>query len=681
MKSSARLLRILQFLLMKKQTTYKEIEECLSLSQRVIRYEIENINNLLLILDYPQIEKGSKGSLVLESGDEENIIRKIAQIAKPSAEERKEYMMYKLLMENKLTLQHEMEEFDVSRNTLRRDLKEIRNELMTEKIYMKDYMLDEPEEGVIRQYLLKCYFREYPILFEKDADDEHCSLIQQYIRQDFREIDVAQVLTFTECINRVKELSNNDYLISCILIAYQRIKRQHPIKCENRDFLMNTSEFELIQEHIDILEDCFSLKFSDDECAALCDCVLGFTENTYDAYMDSDLYDNLTQPLNFVRKFIKNVGKEINCDLTQDSKLLEGLDYHFRSLIYRVKNGIASEDVLYFEAAEQYPELYQVIESQLKEFEELLDTKVSKEEISLFVIHFLGAIRRNENQHIQEKKIVLLCGNGYGTSTVLQHLMESNYYVEVVDTISYYQVKSYNFQKIDLLVTTIEISFELSEQLSVPVIMVSPFLTLQDDEELKIFGIQRKTKMSDPPMQMMMALINKYAVIKDQKRLEEGLQELFDEQNEDQKHSLFQCLEDKNIIVMDTVSSWEKSLQICGNYLIQEDAIREEYMKEIFNTIENFGAYFVLRNQVAMPHGQPGCNVQKDAMQILYIRNGVQYPGEKKIKLIFLIAANEKTTLLNTVMKVDEVVQNSNLYEEIESHIEKGTLLSYFQSI
>lgn len=666
---------------MKKQTNYKEIEECLSLSQRVVRYEIDNINDLLLFLNYPQIEKGSKGSLALETKDEKTIIRKIAQIAKPSAEERKEYLMYKLLIENRLTIQHEMKEFDVSRNTLRRDLREIRDELISEKIHMKDYTLNEPEEGGIRQYLLKRYFKEYLILFEKGNCDEHCSLVQQYIKQDFKEIDVSQVLVFTEYINRVKELSNNDYLISCILIAYQRIKRQHHIKRENLDFLINTSEFELIQRNIGVLEACFSLHFSNDECGSLCDCVLGFTENTYDAYMDSDLYDNLTQPLNYVRKFIKNVGKEIYYDLTEDSKLLEGLTYHFRSLIYRVKNGIVSEDVLYFEAAERYPELYKVIESQLKEFEELLDTKVSKEEISLFVIHFLGAIRRNESQHMKRKKIVLLCGNGYGTSTVLQHLMESNYYVDVVDTISYYQVKSYNFEKIDLLVTTIEISFELSEQLSVPVIMVSPFLTLQDDEELKIFGIQRKTKKSDPPMQMMMALINKYAVITDQRRLEEGLQQLFHEQNKDKKHSLFHYIKEKNITVMDTVSSWEKSLWICSNHLIQEGAIREEYMKEIFNTIENFGAYFVLRNQVAMPHGQPGRNVLKDAMQILYIRSGVQYPGQKKIKLIFLIAANEKTTLLNTVMKVDEVVQNSNLYKEIESHIENGTLLSYFRCL
>ena len=66
MKINNRLLKILNFLEKKPETNIKEISAHLDISERSVRYEIENLNFLLGLNNLPPIKKGSKGSILVD---------------------------------------------------------------------------------------------------------------------------------------------------------------------------------------------------------------------------------------------------------------------------------------------------------------------------------------------------------------------------------------------------------------------------------------------------------------------------------------------------------------------------------------------------------------------------------------------------------------------------------------
>ena len=68
---------------------------------------------------------------------------------------------------------------------------------------------------------------------------------------------------------------------------------------------------------------------------------------------------------------------------------------------------------------------------------ELLKNITNENEIAYLVIHFVASLKRIH--HNERKRILLVCGHGYGTTTMLKESLLSEYQVEIVDTIPKYK--------------------------------------------------------------------------------------------------------------------------------------------------------------------------------------------------------------------------------------------------
>ena len=91
------------------------------------------------------------------------------------------------------------------------------------------------------------------------------------------------------------------------------------------------------------------------------------------------------------------------------------------------------------------------------------------------MIHFLGAIRRFQEAHQPNLKVLLVCHSGYGTSVLLKNLLEKNYNVEVIGTSSIYQISDYLSENIELVVSTLDFSFEIKKKVEVPILLFRHF--------------------------------------------------------------------------------------------------------------------------------------------------------------------------------------------------------------
>ena len=682
MKVNKRLIDIFGVLIDKKETSIKELCKSLDLSERSVRYEIENINYILSINGLDEIRKLEKGRLLLDKNEKSiKDFKSFINVARFSKEDRFEYIYSNILLNGKINITKATRELEVSRTTVKNDLKEIEDELLKNSIVIKENEIISSEYE-LRSFILKKYCMKISQLYYDIILDENnkCNF-EYYI---CRLLTKDKINSIKKYVNSLSKEFNNatqqfyEVIFSYLIISYIRIKNGNIIlKLSNKEFLNSTREYKYLAETIEELENSLGIDIKNEELSCLADHLLGLTSYAY----NTTIFENWVETKMVVKDIIDYVGDKSDINIKNDDVLLSGLLNHLKPMIYRAKNGMSIDKELYYQSLEGNYTLYKIVKESLKPLERLIKIKFNNEEVALFTIHFLASIRRNEDKLPMNKRILLVCGGGYGTAGIIKNILEENYNVEIIDTTSIYQVLQYDMKNIDLIVCTININKEIEDKLQKPIVLVTPFFTFKDEEILNEFNITRKRneKLS---LEKLIEIIGENATIHNIDKLKRDIQSAVNKNHKDiiqTPKTLFELLDESKVEIVDNIDSWREALEKCGEKLIRTDEIKAEYMQEIFNIIETFGAYFVLANEIAIPHGQFNVNVNSPCMSIMYIREGVVFPGDMLVKLIVLIASSEKNILIKTVEKISKLSQKKNLYKDLENISNRTELINYLK--
>ena len=120
---SSRTIKILEYISKKEEITIKDISKNLFLSERIIRYEIDNINSIVSLNNISAQIINKRGRLkIFDISKSLEIIKTLKEVEKVSKEEREDYILIKLLFEGKINLKKLTDELNVSRTTIKNDL-------------------------------------------------------------------------------------------------------------------------------------------------------------------------------------------------------------------------------------------------------------------------------------------------------------------------------------------------------------------------------------------------------------------------------------------------------------------------------------------------------------------------------------------------------------------------------
>ncbi|MGF7059458.1 BglG family transcription antiterminator [Brassicibacter mesophilus] len=680
MKISDRLIKVYNYLKIHNKTSIEEICTHLDISQRSARYEIDNINYILQKVNLKEVEKLPKGELRFYP--DKNIYALFEELTKVEAvskEERISFLILKLLIDGKINVSKVSRQLDVSRSTIKNDLKCIEEIFIEDDIKLINNNVVALEND-IRRCLLKNYYSMLGEFYHiEDETMRNVSKVKQLIYQYIENIDIGSVKVFVESLGTsfdIKDSKFYELIFAYLIISYLRIKKGYKVKSiSNKAFLKSTSEYKRLLNIIDSMKNIRE----ENEILMLTDYILGFVSYEYNTL----IFENWIKITILIKEIISFVDKYIEEDIINDDILIEGLLNHIKPTIYRCKKNLSIENEIYFESIEGYPELFNIVKKALSKLEKLIGKELCDAEVALITVHFLASIRRNENKRQDKKRILLICGGGYGTSSLVKNILEQNYEVEIVDNISWLQILDYNLKNIDLIISTTKINKDISIKIDIPMVLITPFFTFKDDEILKKYNINRKKTEDKISLVKLLEVIKENTVIKDEEKLKNDLLKII---YKDKKHiedinhqTLFDKLRDDQIEITSEIKDWQTALKICGGKLIKTNEIKQEYLDEIFNVIDTFGAYFVLTNNVAIPHGQSKENVNTSCMSILYIKKGVIFPGDKLVKLLILIASSEKNILIKTVEKINSLAQKDNLYKELDEAKSKKEIIDYLR--
>ena len=641
-----------------------ENAKSMEISERNLRYKIDDYNYYLKLLGLPEIEI-RKREIVVKNTLEE-IVKKVAgnmSLYSFTKDEREKIIITDIFFNNEnISLETLEEKLDISEFTLKNDLKVLENYMKTFIISLDSKTLAyQAEERNVRRLILDILLKNYNI---KYLEGGKIDIEKNYQYGFFICWDKMDEYFKTENVNNAMKVLKNTLdeakktigdenfkiLLFYILITFKRFE-EHPLKLiKNREFLTKSEEYAIVER-----------KFS--EYGLSKSEILNMTEyflGSHSFGFDDSFYINWVQIELSMMRLIKEVAKSGYEELERDMFLLENLINHMKPAIYRAKKGIRLPCEIYDEFKETYPLVLNLVSKAWNKIG--IDIKISDDELAYIAMHFQLAMKRIKSKKLEN--ILIVCGAGYSTSRFLSASIKEHFNVNIVNIIPYNELENYKNEDIDLVVTTIEgVKFRDKK-----VIKVSPILSTEDIIKLKNekLSSSKNIKLSE-----IIEIAEKYSENLQKEEMIKELKKRFkhqilDDIEKDKGLGFLEMLAPSRITIIDKTLPWEEAIERSALSMIEEGFVGESYPKEIMELINGFGNYMVVQDGIFLGHSGNSESINKTGISLAFFKKPVEFPENEKVRIVLTLASRDKREHLNGLMEFLGVMRKKSLIKELD---------------
>jgi lichenan operon transcriptional antiterminator len=525
------------------------------------------------------------------------------------------YILRRLLLETGfIKLESFTEEMFVSLSTLQNDLKMVKEIL--DKYNLK--LINRPHYGsrvVGDEYMKRLCLSN--LLLERNQEaflkEDSLQLIDPKLFKKIKKIIIQKVNKYKIEISDIS-LEN---LATHIAIACGRIQEGFVIE-ELSDLLVDDYPFEKIvaNEITKEVEDFTGLTFPDTEIDYIIVHLLGTKLLHKKELVEFSKFDEAGTIINCM---IERLKSELNWDFSQDREFIQALTLHIRPAMNRLRYKMNIRNPLLNDIKKKYPAAFEGAIIASKCIENYLQMEVVEDEIAYIALHIGVALERMKLNKKRIKKVLIVCASGVGSAKLLSYRLQNLFgqELEIIDTINYYNLSSYDLSFIDLVISTIPIK----EDLGIPVQVVNTFL---EDKDINLI-----------------------------KRI------LYTTQNEIAKY-----LHPSRIFLQQDLQDKESVIRFLCSELYKQKLVPKDYVNLVLEresiTPTSFG------NLVAIPH--PMVPVTKETFwTVCTLKNPIHWHEQQMVQFVCLLNIKEdtQTDLDGMYKKLISIIENRSVVQKI----------------
>ena len=614
----------------------QEIADDTNVSKRSIYSDIYSINEWLKDKGAPILEivRGKGVQLPLSSRERiEELLKeerlKTEYVFLP-AERVKILICYIIYSKHPLSVNHLMEYFQISRNTIFGDLRIVSSRLKEHDLELwydskKGYKV---LGDIVRvRALFALAFNDLKSLFDNGA---------------LTFIDKEEITKYFQMLKSIEKALGVEYvdgkLLSLGVLLSIIYAEKEPLQLPGlkREEISETREYRLIDQYFSDLPE--------EERFYLCLHMLG----TRLAFVDEEMFDVAANPaIHELTKSLVSEFERIACVNFSDREELERALYtHISTSMYRYQYGVQIEDCMSEDIIREYPNLFEITKVVTKKLEQMIGLPIVDGEVALLALHFGARLTRSEEDE-NKLRILIVCINGISTGIMLkQEIQQLLPRATIVGVISKMEMLC-SQASYDLIISTVNIKSEI------PVIVVRPILTNKDRENILNHKVVEKSyNVSSGRFYLPM---------------EEGC-------------LLLQMVASKIRIIKDKVT-WQESIYLAGESLVKEGSVEKEYLDSIVGQITTHGSYMFLTDDVVLAHARPEDGVKQMDISLAVFENSVIFPGDNKGRVIFVLAAEDQNKHLRILRDIFKIVAEQDHVNRLLERNTQEEIIQYLSTI
>lgn len=451
----------------------------MGISDRTVRNEIKQLQHDSSMLGIHIEAIRGKGYQLKALNSEISLLFEDSASSYMEQEDRVRYILKRLLLApDFIKFETLEEETFVSRSTLQQDLKLVRQ--MIEKYKLK--ITNRPHYGTKvegDEYMKRSCLSNLILRINSDISlkGDPLQLVEGVLFERIKEVLIKKVNDHHINISDV-ELEN---LTIHIAIACKRIQEGFIIdplgvQLGNEHAFEKMVSMEIIKE----VESITGLTFPKSEIDYIIVHLLGTKLLTQEEVTNFGEFDEVN---NLVTCMIDKLRMEFNWDFHHDLEFIKGITLHLRPAMNRLRYGLNMRNPLLSQTKTKFPSAFEGAVVASKCIEDYLNKETGENEIAYIALHIGAALERMKEKQKQAKRVLLVCATGMGSARLLFYHLQNVFKgdIEIVDTISYYNLTTYNLSGIDFIISTIPIK----ESLGIPVLVVNTFLEEEDISNIK----------------------------------------------------------------------------------------------------------------------------------------------------------------------------------------------------
>ena len=274
-------------------------------------------------------------------------------------------------------------------------------------------------------------------------------------------------------------------LVVHLALAMERILQGENIEMDplHLNRLKNTPEYEFAQKLIAKLETVFHLSIPEAEVGYITMHLQGARVRYDQEYLiEEEDYPVLIR----TKKLIRFVEEELNCRLSDQTSLFQGLFSHLKPALYRIRRHMKITNPMLPKIMEDYRDLFAVVKKAVEAV--FPDFTVPDEEVGYLVMHFGSALLKK--QGAQDLNALIICSSGIGTSKMLAtRIRQEIPEIKNLTNRSVFEVDQEKPEEFDIIISTIQLPYFQGDYL-----VVSPMLTREEVEKIRAYIREKRRK-------------------------------------------------------------------------------------------------------------------------------------------------------------------------------------------
>ena len=642
----------------------QSIQDQLDISRRTVYYIVNKINDVFYDLRMEPINN-KRGQGYYLTSDQKKVVDSILHsdgtLQNLSPDERVHYLIcWMMYPKANIHIENIMELFDISRNSVFNDLKDLKSEIEKYDVSLyfdikNGYMING--QVFSKRALLLYYLK---ILLKKI----------HYKSIEF--LDVSEVETFYSRLQQISLKMHNEYddynllAIACLLNIVHYVDEKFDFSILELRDLEKTEELHMIDKYFQDLNVHERLYLT----IHLLGSKAGSVIRLDDSQRDIQLFE---LALHLVDLF----ERQTSCDISEKNELVNSLYMHFKLSMYYYQLSIQISNTLFEDVKENYGNLYQMIKNLCESMDDEFPFILTDSEISYITMHFGGHLKQVQGKFYALIRVLIVCPSGISTSTLLKREVEDLYAnVTVIAATAAENIAQYK-ENIDFIVSTIDLDTDI------PWIKVNAILTKDDKSKIaSMMSLNMQTyKLNKDNFSGLFSIIQKYVDPTQMKNLKKDVYDYFREGNlivdvvEEKQLRLKDIMYRDHLIRIDKDIMWDEAIRLASVPLLKTNIITENYINEMIGLVRDYGPYIVIKNRIAIAHAKTEAGANALGTALLINKKNIQFEDDLNIHYLFVISSSNPKEHLQILKDIsmlasDDIDLNALLDKNVDEIME-----------